>query len=58
MYNTLKTYNNQKYGHKDIEFLKFIELPTLTKQKIELINSQCMGMQHVWVETAKILKAN
>ena len=33
------TYNNETYGQKDIEFLKFIDLPNFTNQRIELAMS-------------------
>ena len=38
-YRQLLTYEGEKYGQKDAEFLRFIDLPKLTEQKIELAMS-------------------
>ena len=38
-----KDYNGQKYGQKDIEFERFLELPGMTKEKFVLAMGQGVG---------------
>jgi len=58
--NSAITFNGEKYGQKDVECLKFINLPKLTKQKIELAISGGLKpielLEHGWNLVSGIAK--